>query len=87
MKDTLTQFTLDEAMKTVRANQCYMMHISWFVPDRTGYQGENLEEAYPDCKYVLLQKYVRWRKPNAIFGVVLRDNADTDVPSAERYNQ
>ena len=84
--NSLAKFTLDEGTKTVRAGQCYMMHISWFVPDQTGYQGGNLEKAYPDCKYVLLQRSFRWRDPNALFGVVLRDDADTDVPNADRYN-
>ena len=81
----MEKFSLDDAMKTVRAGTCYMMHIDWFRPDRTGYLGENLAEKYPDCKYVLLATGIRWRKVESLFGVVI-DNGEDDVPMARRYN-
>ena len=81
----IEKFSIDAAKKILRGGECYVRHISWFNPNTSGYPGENLEETYPDCSYVLLLLDVRnWRDPKAIFGLVIGEG--DELSFSERYN-
>ena len=76
-KNKIEEFSADDALKMVRGMEFYLMHTSWFNPNTTGYQGENIEENYPDHDFVLLDIHVlRWRDPKAVVGIV-KDENDT----------
>ena len=74
-KPEIQEFSADDALKMVRGREFYLMHTSWFNPNTTGYQGENIEEDYPEHDFVLLDMHVLvWRNPKAVVGIVKDKN-------------
>lgn len=88
MNTELEKFSIDDAKKMIRGGDVYVMHIGFFNPEVTGYLGENLEENYPDCGYVLLLHHVNgenvhYRNTKAVFGLVIGDG--DELSFEERY--
>ena len=69
----ISEFSVDNALKMMRGGEILIMHVSWFSPSRTGYQGIDLDSLYPDCTFVLVSADINkhWRDPKSLFGVVI----------------